>query len=60
MGLIQQAQDADDRRSHNKAIGPLHGIPVGVKDIIDTAQIPTERGTSIYKGANAHGTRSCH
>ena len=49
-GAIQQAQDADDRRSHNKAIGPLHGIPVGVKDIIDTAQIPTERGTSIYKG----------
>lgn len=30
--------------------GPLHGIPVGVKDIIDTADLPTEYGSPIYAG----------
>src|SRR3982751_3000587 len=30
--------------------GPLIGVPVGVKDIIDTSDMPTEYGTSIYKG----------
>jgi len=29
--------------------GPLHGIPVGVKDIFDTADLPTEYGSPIYK-----------
>ena len=30
--------------------GPLNGIPVGVKDIIDTADMPTEFGSKIYTG----------
>jgi Asp-tRNA(Asn)/Glu-tRNA(Gln) amidotransferase A subunit family amidase len=30
--------------------GPLHGLPVGVKDIIDTADLPTEHGSPIYAG----------
>jgi Asp-tRNA(Asn)/Glu-tRNA(Gln) amidotransferase A subunit family amidase len=30
--------------------GPLHGIPVGVKDIIDTTDLPTEYGSPIYAG----------
>src|SRR4029078_9931663 len=30
--------------------GPLSGIAVGIKDIIDTASFPTEMGSSIYKG----------
>jgi len=30
--------------------GPLHGIPVGIKDIIDTADMPTEHNSPIYKG----------
>jgi len=30
--------------------GPLRGIAVGIKDIIDTADMPTEMGSSIYKG----------
>jgi Asp-tRNA(Asn)/Glu-tRNA(Gln) amidotransferase A subunit family amidase len=32
------------------ARGPLHGIPVGIKDIIDTADMPTEHGSPIYRG----------
>jgi Asp-tRNA(Asn)/Glu-tRNA(Gln) amidotransferase A subunit family amidase len=30
--------------------GPLHGVPIGVKDIIDTADLPTEMGSQIYRG----------
>src|SRR5882672_6306419 len=30
--------------------GPLRGIAVGIKDIIDTADFPTEMGSAIYKG----------
>jgi Asp-tRNA(Asn)/Glu-tRNA(Gln) amidotransferase A subunit family amidase len=30
--------------------GPLHGLPVGIKDIIDTADAPTECGTPLYRG----------
>lgn len=30
--------------------GPLRGIALGVKDIIDTADLPTEYGTTIYRG----------
>jgi Asp-tRNA(Asn)/Glu-tRNA(Gln) amidotransferase A subunit family amidase len=32
------------------AQGPLHGVPVGIKDIIDTADMPTEYGSPIYRG----------
>ena len=30
--------------------GPLHGIPIGVKDVLDTADMPTEYGSEIYAG----------
>jgi Asp-tRNA(Asn)/Glu-tRNA(Gln) amidotransferase A subunit family amidase len=30
--------------------GPLHGLPLGVKDIFDTADMPTACGTAIYRG----------
>ncbi len=30
--------------------GVLHGVPVGVKDILDTADMPTEYGSSLYVG----------
>src|SRR5258707_7177796 len=30
--------------------GPLRGIAVGIKDIIDTSDFPTEMGSTIYRG----------
>lgn len=30
--------------------GPLHGVPIGVKDIINTVDMPTEYGSPIYRG----------
>ncbi|MEW6689666.1 MAG: amidase, partial [Pseudomonadota bacterium] len=44
------ARARDERRRAGEAIGPLHGIPVGVKDIIDTADMPTEDGTVLHAG----------
>jgi len=38
----------ENPRAANK--GPLRGIAVGVKDIIDTAELPTEMGSPIYRG----------
>jgi Asp-tRNA(Asn)/Glu-tRNA(Gln) amidotransferase A subunit family amidase len=32
------------------ASGPLAGIPFGVKDVIDTADLPTQMGSTIYEG----------
>ena len=33
-----------------RALGPLHGVPVGIKDIFDTADMPTENGTVLHAG----------
>lgn len=47
---LQQARDADQWRKEGKPLGPLHGIPVGVKDIFDTRDMPTENGTVLHAG----------
>ena len=47
---LEQAAALDRRRQAGFATGPLHGLPVGLKDIIDTRDMPTERGTSIFAG----------
>jgi aspartyl-tRNA(Asn)/glutamyl-tRNA(Gln) amidotransferase subunit A len=47
---LREARAADAFRASGRPIGPLHGLPVGVKDIIDTAGIPTENGTPIDAG----------
>ena len=45
-----QARAMDDQRRAGRAIGPLHGLPVGLKDVIDTARIPTENGCALDAG----------
>lgn len=47
---LAQAAECDRIRKAGLATGPLHGIPVGLKDIIDTAKMPTQRGTPIFAG----------
>ncbi|MCC9624434.1 amidase [Thalassospira sp. MA62] len=47
---LSQARALDKQRQSGAAIGPLHGIPVGLKDVIDTAGIPTGNGTVIDDG----------
>ena len=47
---LAQAKEMDNNRFRGRPMGSLHGIPVGLKDIIDTKDLPTERGTAIFKG----------
>src|SRR5438034_902191 len=47
---LAQARAADDWRLGGRPLGPLHGVPVGIKDIIDTADMPTENGSVLHAG----------
>jgi len=47
---LAQARAADEWRLEGRPTGPLHGVPVGIKDIIDTADMPTENGSVLYAG----------
>src|SRR4051812_47449572 len=48
-----RARDAEAPR------GPLHGLPVGVKDVIDTADMPTAYGSPIYEGERPARDAAC-
>jgi Asp-tRNA(Asn)/Glu-tRNA(Gln) amidotransferase A subunit family amidase len=47
---LAQARGLDERRTQGRPIGPLHGVPVAIKDIIDTADYPTELGSPLAAG----------
>jgi Asp-tRNA(Asn)/Glu-tRNA(Gln) amidotransferase A subunit family amidase len=48
--VLGQARALDEHRRNGLAIGPLHGVPVAVKDIIDTCDYPTECGSPLLSG----------
>jgi Asp-tRNA(Asn)/Glu-tRNA(Gln) amidotransferase A subunit family amidase len=52
---ISQARRADARSFS----GPLHGVPVGIKDVIDTADMPTAMGSPIYAGRRPSRDAAC-
>src|SRR5262245_51762587 len=47
---LEQARERDEWRRSGKPVGPLHGVPVAIKDIIDTADFPTECGSPVLSG----------
>ena len=47
---LDQARAADELRRSGQAVGPLCGVPVGIKDVIDTGDMPTENGCALHKG----------
>ena len=47
---LTQARALDQLRLSGQPIGPLHGVPVAIKDIFDTADMPTEYGSPIHAG----------
>jgi len=44
---------------HGPRRGALHGVPIGVKDVIDTVDLPTEMGSPIYRGNRAACDAAC-
>jgi Asp-tRNA(Asn)/Glu-tRNA(Gln) amidotransferase A subunit family amidase len=53
---IRQARRLDRLRGPR---GLLHGIPVGIKDVIDTADMPTQYNSPIYRGHRPRGDADC-
>jgi Asp-tRNA(Asn)/Glu-tRNA(Gln) amidotransferase A subunit family amidase len=47
---LRQAEAADAHRMAGRPLGLLHGVPVGIKDIFDTADYPTEFGSTLWQG----------
>jgi aspartyl-tRNA(Asn)/glutamyl-tRNA(Gln) amidotransferase subunit A len=46
---LAQARAADSRRRAGGTLGPLDGVPIGVKDNIDVAGVPTSGGIALYR-----------
>jgi Asp-tRNA(Asn)/Glu-tRNA(Gln) amidotransferase A subunit family amidase len=55
-GALAQARERDAAPA---PLGPLHGVPVGVKDIVDTADLPTECGTRVHEGRRPGRDAAC-
>jgi amidase len=53
--VIEQARVLDRRGT----VGALQGVPIGFKDIIDTADMPTEYGSPIYKDHRPVADAAC-
>jgi Asp-tRNA(Asn)/Glu-tRNA(Gln) amidotransferase A subunit family amidase len=51
--LLEKAEEADDYRKSGKPLGALHGLPVAVKDIFGTYDMPTECGTVFRRKKSA-------
>ena len=47
--LLEKAVEADEYRKSGKPLGSLHGLPIAVKDIIGTFEMPTECGSPLRK-----------
>ncbi len=45
----EAAAKADEMQAHNEPLGPLHGLPVAHKDLIDTRGIRTTFGSPLFK-----------
>lgn len=48
---LEMAAGADRAVAAGEALGPLHGLPTGVKDLIDVAGLPTSHGSAAYRDA---------
>jgi len=48
--VLAEADERDQRRKRGLPLGPLNGVPVGIKDVIDVQGMPTGNGTSVDEG----------
>lgn len=58
-GAEAAAKRADEELAAGVDRGPLHGVPVGVKDIIDVAGLPTGMGSAHFQGKVAESDAAC-
>src|SRR2546430_1179363 len=49
-GAIAAAREIDASVARGERVGPLAGIPIGVKDLEDAAGLPTTRGSAVFAG----------
>jgi Asp-tRNA(Asn)/Glu-tRNA(Gln) amidotransferase A subunit family amidase len=53
------AEESTRRYRAGKSLSPVDGMPIGVKDIMDTADLPTQMGNAIYKGWQPRWDAAC-
>ncbi len=56
---LEQARARDAEQATGHGTGPLHGVPVGIKDIIETADMPTQNGYRGHEGRHTHRDALC-
>lgn len=56
---LTQARARDGELKLGRGAGPLHGVPIGIKDIFDTADFPTENGSPIFTGRRPEKDAAC-
>ena len=56
---LEQARQADRRLESGEPLGPLHGVPLGLKDIFDTKDMPTQNGCVLHKGRQPEHDAFC-
>ena len=56
---LAQARARDAELQSGRGVGPLHGVPIGVKDIFDTADFATENGSPIFAGRRPVKDAAC-
>ena len=56
---LERAREADRRLAQGRGVGPLHGVPVGIKDIVETRDMPTQNGFRGHEGRHTHRDAFC-
>jgi Asp-tRNA(Asn)/Glu-tRNA(Gln) amidotransferase A subunit family amidase len=56
---LERAREADRVLASGNGVGPLHGVPVGIKDIIETRDMPTQNGFAGHEGRHTHRDAFC-
>jgi mandelamide amidase len=57
--VLEDARAADRRRAAGEPLGPMHGLPIPIKDSVDTADYPTTAGTTALKDFRPRADAPC-